>query len=237
MTTKTDEDLFKMNYCGNAENRKQMLIDFNVSVASFEELLVGHSINSYATGERKIENNFMILNVIDSINNKTYQPVFSETVARVMFRNTDIEIPRKMTVYSNSNHHADHYNGRATRQIPHESRRTSANAQLISLIELSRALMLFKVDNPKPMDGVFKKIYDDLNKYPGSDPFPYKIKSINTALGKYIESHGTTNGFHHLNDFIDYIQGTCKTKKINRFDFEILRAMFSAEYPSEKIYF
>ncbi|MCM1440125.1 MAG: hypothetical protein NC131_13120 [Roseburia sp.] len=237
MTTKTDLDLFKKQYCNNATNRKKMLVDFHVSVASFEEILVGHYINSYATGERKIENSFVILNVVDSINNKTYQPVFSETVAREMLKDTNIKFPRKITVYRSANNCDNNHKNHDTGLESPQNKRTPANAQLLNLIELSRSLMLFKVNNPKLMDGVFKEIYDELNKNPSCSPHPSKIKSINTALGRYIESHGRANDFSNLNNFIDYINKTSGLKEIKQYDFSTLRYIFSNKYPTEKPYF
>lgn len=87
------------------------------------------------------------------------------------------------------------------------------------------------------MKGVFKEIYDGLILFPDRDPFPSKIKSINTALGKYIEAHGIKNGFNHLNDFIDYVRNNDRNKQLKQINFDILRTMFTIRYPHEELYF
>lgn len=237
MTTEHDINLFKRDYCCNTQGRKKMLVDFQVSVESFEELLFGQYITSYATGERKIGNAFMILNVFDTSTNKTYYPVFSEKVARDMLRDSSVKIPSKITIFSSAKLSSDNLFKENRNTDKSDSDRTKANCALIHLIELVRAFMLLGVNNPQPMNNVFKSIYNGLIIYPNRDPFPFKIKSINTALGNYIKAHEYNSGLHSLNDFIVYVQKMHGSKRLKEFNFEILRAMFMKEYPQEVLYF
>lgn len=237
MTTEIDIEQFKKNYCKDDCARRKMLDDFQVSIESYEELLFGQYINSYATGERKIKNTFMILNVLDRAEDKIYYPVFSEKVVREMLKYRTIKIPRKITIFTGSSDRIDNYTKQKSYQEGLMHKRTEANKELINLIELVRALMLFKINNPSPMKGVFKEIYDGLILFPDRDPFPSKIKSINTALGKYIEAHGIKNGFNHLNDFIDYVRNNDRNKQLKQINFDILRTMFTIRYPHEELYF
>lgn len=237
MTTEHDINLFKRDYCCNTHGRKKMLVDFQVSVESFEELLLGQYIKSYATGERKVGNTFMILNVFDVTTNKTYYPVFSERVARDMLRDSCVKIPRKITIFSSEKLLSDDLFKENRNTNNSNIARTKANRALMHLIELVRAFMLLGVNNPQPMNNVFKSIYDGLIIYPNRDPFPFKIKSINTALGNYIKSHEYNSGLHSLNDFIVYVQKMHGSKRLKEFNFEILRSMFRKEYPEEVLYF
>ncbi len=237
MTTEIDIEQFKKNYCKDDFARRKMLDDFQVSIESYEELLFGQYINSYATGERKIKNTFMILNVLDKSEDKIYYPVFSEKVVREMLKYRTMKIPRKITIFTGAGNRTGSYTKQNIDQERVTCKRTEANKELMNLIELVRALMLFKINNPIPMKGVFKEIYDGLILFPDRDPFPSKIKSINTALCNYIEDHGIKNGFNHLNDFIDYVRNNGGNKQLKQINFETLRTMFTIRYPHERLYF
>lgn len=237
MTTEKDIKLFKRTYCCTFQNRKEILSKFEVSVDSFEELLYGQYINSYATGERKIRNSFMILKVIDQKNEKIYYPVFSEKVAREMLNGSNVIIPRKITIFSNKTNYDDNIDKVINNKISAENNRSNSNRALLYLIELSRAYMLLNVENPSPMNGMFKQIYGELIKYPNTDPYTYKIKSVNTALGNYIKAHSKEKGFHHLDDFIKYLKNLQGCKRLKNISLEILRAKMTKDYPHEVLYF
>ncbi len=52
-------------YFKNEQARIAMKRDFKVYVETFEELLPGRIINSFATGSRKIGDSFMMFKVVD----------------------------------------------------------------------------------------------------------------------------------------------------------------------------
>ena len=59
--------IFKKEYCKNGEATISIGKDFEVDVESFEELLPGKIVSSYATGNRDIENSFIMFRVCDII--------------------------------------------------------------------------------------------------------------------------------------------------------------------------
>lgn len=68
--------IFKKEYCKNGEARISIGKDFEVDVESFEELLPRKIVSSYATGNRDIENSFIMFRVCDVIKDIQYFPVF-----------------------------------------------------------------------------------------------------------------------------------------------------------------
>ena len=87
--------IFKKEYCKNGEARISIGKDFEVDVESFEELLPGKIVSSYATGNRDIENSFIMFRVCDVIKDIQYFPVFSETVGRKMLKSWNKPVPKK----------------------------------------------------------------------------------------------------------------------------------------------
>ena len=87
--------IFKKEYCKNGEARISIGKDFEVDVESFEELLPGKIVSSYATGNRDIENSFIMFRVCDVIKDIQYFPVFSETIGRKMLKSWNKPVPRK----------------------------------------------------------------------------------------------------------------------------------------------
>lgn len=87
--------IFKKEYCKNGEARISIGKDFEVDVESFEGLLPGKIVSSYATGNRDIENSFIMFRVCDVIKDIQYFPVFSETVGRKMLKSWNKPVPKK----------------------------------------------------------------------------------------------------------------------------------------------
>ena len=80
-----------------------------------------------------------------------------------MLRNSNIEIPRKITIFTGGSNRTGSYK-QDINQERLTRKRTEANKELMQLIELARALMLFKIDSPKPMNGVFKEICSSISR-------------------------------------------------------------------------
>ena len=59
--------IFKKEYCKNGEARISIGKDFEVDVESFEELLPGKIVSSYATGNRDIENSFIMFRNVSKL--------------------------------------------------------------------------------------------------------------------------------------------------------------------------
>lgn len=217
---------FKKNYCHNDRARKQILKDFKVSVESFEELGLGQCINSYATGERKIEDSFMIFKVFDPKNNQAYFPVFSEKVARDMLSGSSISVPKKMTIFANE---SDISNHRLTKPSGSNTyvKQTEPNKELINLIVIARRFMIFGVQNPSPMNGPFKEIYDRLIASPDKNPKPQDIKSVNTSITNFITKNHNKIRFKSLNDFIEHIRNLPDCKPLKAINFDLIRTMLT----------
>lgn len=90
--------IFKKEYCKNGEARISIGKDFEVDVESFEELLPEKIVSSYATGNRDIENSFIMFRVCDVIKDIQYFPVFSETVGRKMLKSWNKPVPKKKSI-------------------------------------------------------------------------------------------------------------------------------------------
>ena len=91
--------IFKKEYCKNGEARISIGKDFEVDVESFEELLPGKIVSSYATGNRDIENSFIMFRVCNVIKDIQYFPVFSETVGRKMLKSWNKPVPKKRSIF------------------------------------------------------------------------------------------------------------------------------------------
>ena len=91
--------IFKKEYCKNGEDRISIGKDFEVDVESFEELLPGKIVSSYATGNRDIENSFIMFRVCDVIKDIQYFPVFSETIGRKMLKSWNKPVPKKRSIF------------------------------------------------------------------------------------------------------------------------------------------
>lgn len=103
--------IFKKEYCKNGEARISIGKDFEVDVESFEELLPGKIVSSYATGNRDIENSFIMFRVCDVIKDIQYFPVFSETVGRKMLKSWNKPVPKKRSIFIEDNNGVGRGNG------------------------------------------------------------------------------------------------------------------------------
>lgn len=103
--------IFKKEYCKNGEARISIGKDFEVDVESFEELLPGKIVSSYATGNRDIENSFIMFRVCNVIKDIQYFPVFSETVGRKMLKSWNKPVPKKRSIFIEDNNGVGRGNG------------------------------------------------------------------------------------------------------------------------------
>ncbi len=225
---------FKRRYCHNDDSRRQIAECFDVAIESHEELLPGFTVQSYATGSRPIDGAFVVFRVTDIKNDIVYFPVFSETVSRDLVRAWNLELPRKMSIFAGENQPGgaggEHHVG---------IRRNSENRQMLLLIQFARSMMILHTDDPKPMNGPFKAIYEKLYSNPSHGVESWQIKSVNTATKKYLESrfNKKRENFQNLQDYIGFVRDKYPHKKIRAFNFERLRAMMRERYPDECIVF
>lgn len=225
---------FRINYCQSQESRLSIINDFTVLVASFEELLPDKKVTSYAFGGKPITKAFMIFKVSDDKSHITYFPVFSESVGRKMLRHWGMVTPPKMRLF------VDDTRGSDSVSFPHmvHPHTNENNRNLRLLIVFARSMMILHSDEPQPMHGVFKDIYDSLLSNSTHDVSARQIKCINTAIMNYLNSKTNLSKerFTILGDYIDMISKRYK-QKIVKYNFEKLRQLFIASYPEHKLYF
>lgn len=230
-----EEEIFKQEYCKSEANRKKMLTDFEVKVETFEELLPGKKIVSFATGNRDIENSFIMFEVKDSRNNRVWHPVFSETVGRQIIKKTSLELPSKITIFSGETE-----KGKSKgKSSVSKTKREADNQEMLSLIELARSLMVLHFEKIEPMKGVFKSIYEKLERNPSDNVLESNIKSLNTAIKNYLDKPVNLNNekFTNLNEYISFLKDNYSNKKLKKFNFEILKTKMKEKYPDEEIVF
>lgn len=230
---------FKINYCRNECNRKKMAADFDVEVEAFEELLPGKSIRSYATGNRCIENAFIMFRVSDKTNGLKYYPVFSESVGRKMLVSWNKSIPKKRSIFLEENKGTLEKEKTKRREKAKIVELNIANGELRNLILFTHSLMVLHIDSPKPMNGMLKNLYEKLEKQPNLPVKEFEIKSVNTALKHFFEQKTNVNqdGFHSLHDYIEYLKTNIGGKSLISTSFDELRSMMQAKYSMEPIYF
>ena len=233
---KNEIDRFKKEFCYNEKRRIEMSNYFSIEMDSFEELLPGKEIHSYAYGNRRITTSFIIFKVTDEINNIVYNPVFSESVGRKLAKVWDIPVKSKMNLFADENRHdnaADFSNSAGVNKKGNED-----NRNLRRLIILSRSMILLHIIEPRPMDKVFKEIYNKLESNKGWGVYASEIKSINTAISSYINSkrNKENENFSNINDYITYIESNFN-KRLIHFDFSNLRRIFRNNYPDADLFF
>lgn len=230
---------FKIKYCRNECNRKKMAADFDVEVEAFEELLPRKSIRSYATGNRCIENSFIMFCVSDKTNGLKYYPVFSESVGRKMLVSWNKSIPKKRSIFLEENKGTLEKEKTKRREKSKIVELNIANGELRNLILFTHSLMFLHMDSPKPMNGMFKNLYEKLEKDPSSQVKAFEIKSVNTALKNFFEKKTNVNkeAFHNLQDYIKYLKTDSGGKSLISTSFDDLRIMMQSKYPMEHIYF
>lgn len=231
---------FKDEYCKSENKRLNMINDFSVEVLSFEELLPGKEIKSFASGSKQITTSFIMFKAINKIDGLVYYPVFSESVGRKLAKDWKMEIPSKMSVLANvGNGGGGEYNPGG--KFRH---RKDDNKNMLQLIRLARSMMILHIDEPKPMSNPFKSIYDKLMSNPGYHVFESDIKSINTAIKHFLESsiNKKNENFTSLQQYIDYLNSDYLKKaksdrRVKKFNFDELRNKMNAKYPNETILF
>lgn len=233
---KKEIDSFKKEFCYNEKRRIDICNHFSIEMDSFEELLPGKEIHSYACGNRKITTSFIIFKVTDEKNNIVYNPVFSESVGRKLAKAWDIPIKSKMNLFADEKRHnksADFSNSAGINKNENED-----NRNLRRLTILSRSMIILHIIEPRPMDKAFKDIYDKLESNKGWKVYASEIKSINTAISSYINSKRNIDNenFRNLNDYITYIQSNFN-KRLIHFDFSNLRKIFLKNYPDTDLFF
>lgn len=235
--TQNEINVFKEQYCSSEIDRDKIKDNFNITIESYEELLPGDSVKSYATGNRMIDGSFIIFSVVDELDGITYNPIFSDTVARKVAKGAGLQIPVKMSVFTDNSEGVSRSDTKVANS--NKNKRKNDNKQMLLLIQFARSMMILNQKEPQPMNGVFKKIYDTLLCKPYYNVFESDIKSINTSLKNYIarETNFKNENFENLQQYINYLQRTYPNKRIKNCEFEILRQKMHEKYPDEKIYF
>lgn len=235
VATNNQIELFKQQYCISEDRRLAIRDDFNVMIESYEELLPGNTIRSYANGNREINNAFIIFKVWDIENDIIYYPVFSESVGRQMVRAWNLQLPRKMSVF------VDGENGNGGNHVVGRDyiQRNEDNRNMLQLIQFARSMMILHVNNPSPMKDPFKSIYEKFETHPRYAVFAKDIKSINTAISNFLQSTTNTENenFENLQQYIVYLQETYPNRNLRNYNFEILRNRIMQDYPNENIVF
>lgn len=226
---------FKKEYCKNDESRISIDRYFEVEVESFEELLPGKTVCSYATGNRDIENSFIMFNVYNPIADIQYIPVFSETVGRKMLKAWSKSVPKKRSIFVEESTGVGGGNG----ATGIKKNNNVENSKLRSLIIFTRSLMILHIDEPRPMNGMLKEIYDKLELHSYWNVRNYEIKSVNTALGNFLQKRVNVQNenFQNLQDYIHYLQINVGGRRLRNTNFDTLRNVMRTDYPREQIYF
>ena len=229
--------LFKFQHCSNEIARSKMINEFNIKVESFEELIPGRIIRSYATGNREIENSFIMFEVSDPNNSIQYYPVFSETVGRNMLKSWGKNIPKKRSIFLEDSKEMK----RVMVDIENKSSQININnMKLRSLILYARSLMILHIDDPRPMGRALKSIYISLESNQQRDVKAFEVKSINTAIGTYLKKPINTQNenFQNLQEYFVFLKNNFSKRKLRNYDFEELKDLFRQSYPNEStIYF
>lgn len=233
---KNEIDRFKKEFCYNEKRRIEMSNYFSIEMDSFEELLPGKEIHSYACGNRRITTSFIIFKVTDETNNILYNPVFSESVGRKLAKAWGIPVKSKMNLFADENRHDN--TADITNSYKINKKENEDNRNLRKLIILSRSMIILHSIEPRPMDKAFKEIYDKLESNKGWKVYASEIKSINTAISSYINSkrNKENENFSNINDYITYIESNFN-KRLIHFDFSNLRRIFLNNYPDADLFF
>ncbi len=226
---------FKKEYCRSNDRRLAINEDFAVEVMSYEELLPGNTVRSYATGSREINGGFIVFRVTDTLSGIVYYPIFSDSVGRELIKAWGMELPSKMTVFTCGGNG----NGRNHGAGSHTIQRKDENRKMLQLIQFARSMMILHINEPEPMREPFRGIYDKLEKNPRYNVFESDIKSINTAILHFFNKPVNTQNenFTNLQQYISYLQNQYPNRHLRNFDFNVLRNKMKAEYPNETIAF
>lgn len=227
---------FRHQYCKSGDKRLKMNEDFEVKVLSYEELLPGNIVRSYASGNKEICGAFIVFEVSDLEREIIYYPVFSESVGRELIRAWDMKLPSKMTVF------IDDGNGgggghRDTGERDEQKKKD--NRKMLLLILLARSMMILHVKEPEPMRDPFKRIYNKLLEHKKYNVFESDIKIVNSAIQSFLKKpiNLDNENFVNLQDYIRYLQNQYPNRKLRKFDFDVLRNKMKEAYPDENIVF
>lgn len=237
--TKFQIEQFRSQYCTSHAKRISIINHFNVEIESYEELLPGKVMISYATGNREIKNAFVIFKVIDTKLDIEYYPVFSETVGRVLANNWNLKLPIKMTVFSKQSSASGSGSKVTSSKNASTDKRKEDNQKMLLLIQIVRSMMILHVNEPDPMRNPFKQIYLKLLNNPNLAVLESDIKSINTATLHYLNNSINTENenFKNLTEYINYLKKNYPSRHLRNFDFKILRDKMASKYPNEEILF
>ena len=226
---------FKKKYCRSTKSRLLINNDFDVKVESFERLLPGKIMKSYATGSREISGAFVVFRVYDKENDIIFYPVFSESVGGQLVRAWKLPLPKKMTIFTESGT----YTGGESRNNISAKQRKHDNQQMLNLIRFARSMMISHVDEPRPMREPFKGIYERLDNNPGYTVFEVDIKRVNSAIRTYLETPKNMDNerFETLHDYIWLVKKNYQDNHLISYDFDKLREKMKNKYPDEKIVF
>lgn len=214
--------IFKKKYCKSDETRIQIRQDFEVIVESHEEVVPGSFVTSFATGERKIEDEFVLFTVKDRENEVEYHPIFSVETARTMLNAWGIKMPPKRSILQEVN-----VGGRGGSSGGVHTKHNDNNKKLRRLILFARYFMVHHVREPEPMYGPFKTIYDKLLKHPDWDVRSKDILEVNDKLKKYI--NGSTNqrkdNYQNLQEYLDVLEKKIGDRQLKDRNFESLKIL------------
>lgn len=227
---------FKKKYCRGDKRRRTIKDNFAVVVESCEELLPGHTVKSYATGNRDINKIFVVFMVTDVVNNVVYHPIFSDPVGRALAKEWGLKMPRKMTVFTEDKKGGGNGVGGGDGGV---IQRQTSNQAMLLLIQFARSMMILHVDEPAPIHDPFKSIYNKLEANPRKEVDCSDVKSVNTAITSFLRNSINMNheNFAGLQEYIGYLQKAYSELRLRKFDFDVLRDKMRAEHPDVKIVF
>ena len=225
---------FARAYCWGDAARAKLIRDFHVEIDSYEALLPGHGIESFATGGRMIFHEVIILKVVDATNGIVYHPAFSAAVGKALARAAGLPLPRKMGVLTEPRNGGGGGAGGNGRNF-----RNKENKQMLFLIQYVRSLWLFHAPRITPMYGPLRRIYTKLETHPEYDIFVSDIVRINTAILTYLKSatNRDNENFGNLSHFIEHLATTYPDHKLKDCNFDILRQRLRNSYPNIAVYF
>ena len=219
---------FKKKYCKSEKARLRMNKDFIVSVNIFEELMAGEIVKSYATGEKNIEGGCIIFSVIEKDNTKEFNPVFSETVGRILIKNWGLSFPKKFSLFENDS------NTKVENSASSDSSKNSKSNinvdELSMLVLLTHKLINYNNCGSRELKGPLKDIFEKIqvqNYFLKTS----HIKGINPIIKKNLLN------FKNLNEFIEVLKNNNPNIKIKKIKFENLRVKLKNEISESEIFF
>ena len=164
-----------------------------------------------------------------------YFPVFSETVGRKMLKSWNKPVPKKQSIFIEDNNGV----GRGNGGTGNGNKKNVENSKLRSLILFARSLMILHINDPQPMNGMLKELYEKLELHPYWNVRNYEVKAVNTAIGSFLRKdiNVQNENFQNLHDYILYLQTNVTGRRLRNTNFDTLRNIMRTEYPAEQVYF